>query len=292
MVIDLNDIIIDDEFQERHRSLTDEERQELMIQIERFGFREPLVVWQHHNILLDGHNRFDIWHLNYNGDEDHAPDVVEYAFADREQALEWIDKNQRARRNLTSNEMAVLRGREYQETKQDEHSRPNNKSASKNAVDTMTTANSKTSESLAAKHGVSEKQIRRDAKFAEAVDTIEKNVGKEAADEIVKSDKPPISRKQVQQIAQLPAEQQADALEHAKQKPKTRKEVTPRPVKRKTKPITGPTISVSQEHYQVLHVTLNKLRDEFENDPFDHGRSLKLIKKAVREFQHLTEVQP
>lgn len=215
MVIDLNDIIIDDEFQERHRSLTDEERQELMIQIERFGFREPLVVWQHHNILLDGHNRFDIWHLNYNGDEDHAPEVVEYAFADREQALEWIDKNQRARRNLTSNEMAVLRGREYREADKSPGKR--------NDLPTSCREVKLKVDEVAEKHGVSSRQIERDAKFAEAIETIEKNVGKAAADEIVKSDKPLVSRKQVQQIAELPAEQQAAALEQAKQKPKTTK---------------------------------------------------------------------
>lgn len=220
-VIDLANIIIDDEFQARHRELTSEERQELMIQIERFGFREPLVVWQHHNILLDGHNRLDIWHLTYNGDDDHAPEVVEYAFPDREAALEWIDKNQRARRNLTSNEMAVLRGREYQETKKSVGASTGNENASKNKSDTMSELN-QTSSTLAEKHGVSSRQIERDAKFAEAIDTIEANVGKEAVAEIVQSDKPPVSRKQVQQIAELPAEQQATALEQAKQKPKTK----------------------------------------------------------------------
>lgn len=213
-VIDLANIIIDDEFQARHRELTNEERQELMIQVERFGFREPLVVWQHHNILLDGHNRFDIWHTNYNGDDDHAPEVVEYAFPDREAALEWIDKNQRARRNLTSNEMAVLRGREYREADKSPGKRNDLVTSCHEVV-------SKENE-IASKHGVSPRQIKRDAKFAEAIDTIEANVGKEAVAEIVQSDKPPVSRKQVQQIAQLPAEQQATALEQAKQKPKTK----------------------------------------------------------------------
>ena len=59
------DIVIDDEFAELCPDLTDEERMGLMVALERDGYRDPLVVWQHKCILLDGHNRFDVYQLNH-----------------------------------------------------------------------------------------------------------------------------------------------------------------------------------------------------------------------------------
>jgi|SaaInlStandDraft_1057018.scaffolds.fasta_scaffold141844_2 hypothetical protein len=102
--------------------------------------------------------------------------------------------------------MAMLIGKEYQEKKQS-HGGKREKQ-----VDTMSTCSGKTSQTIAKKHGVTEKKVRRAAKFSKAVETIEKNVGKEATKELL-SNKPPISRKAVERVASQPPDKQEDAYE-------------------------------------------------------------------------------
>lgn len=47
----------------------------------------------------------------------------------------------------------------------------------------MSELNEKTPVTLSKKHGVSTRQIERDARFSEAIESIEKNVGKEAVND-------------------------------------------------------------------------------------------------------------
>lgn len=109
--------------------------------------------------LLDGHNRYEICtrlELPF--------DVHELRFKSREEAEDWIDKNQLGRRNLDARQMSLLRGRRYNRTKK----APDEAGALKGkGVDKMSTASE-----LAAEHGVNEKTIRRDGEFAEAVETL------------------------------------------------------------------------------------------------------------------------
>lgn len=60
------------------------------------GCLDPLVIWQGHGIVVDGHHRLDIC-------ERHGIpyEVVELAFDSREDVVVWIVDNQSARRNLT-----------------------------------------------------------------------------------------------------------------------------------------------------------------------------------------------
>jgi phage N-6-adenine-methyltransferase len=109
--------------------------------------------------LLDGHNRYEICtrlELPF--------DVHELRFKSREEAEDWIDKNQLGRRNLDARQMSLLRGRRYNRTKKQGE---RTDITSGQNVQKLTTA-----ESLAAEHGVDEKTIRRDGKFAEAVETL------------------------------------------------------------------------------------------------------------------------
>lgn len=74
------------------------------------GCRDPLVVWKGHGVLLDGHNRLQICEahgLSYKIKRKELPD--------RRAARIWIRDNQRARRNLTKSQLAVLAAKNAEE---------------------------------------------------------------------------------------------------------------------------------------------------------------------------------
>jgi phage N-6-adenine-methyltransferase len=158
------DIIVDAEFAALIPPLSAEERQQLEENIvEHGGARDPLVVWASKGTLtlLDGHNRYEICTrlgLPF--------DIHELRFKDRDEAEDWIDRNQLGRRNLDARQMSLLRGRRYNRAKKDAGGRAGRDFG----ADKMSTPN--TAEALAAEHGVDEKTIRRDGKFAEAVETL------------------------------------------------------------------------------------------------------------------------
>jgi hypothetical protein len=130
-------------------------------------------------------------------------------FASREDAHDWIIDNQLGRRNLVPAKASYLRGLQYRSKKTVGHGK---KSADQN--DTQNTA-----QRLAEKHGVGEATIKRDAEFSESVDEIEKNVPGAKRDAL--SGK--LTRAKVKEVAALPPEQQAAALEEkeADAKPKS-----------------------------------------------------------------------
>ena len=157
------DIKIDAEFAALIPPLSAEERQQLEENIvDHGGARDPLVVWASKGTLtlLDGHNRYEICTRL-----DLPFDIHELRFKSREEAEDWIDKNQLGRRNLDARQMSLLRGRRYNRTKKGHGERGPEKSGQN--VQSFSTA-----ESLAAEHGVNEKTIRRDGEFAEAVETL------------------------------------------------------------------------------------------------------------------------
>jgi len=155
------DIKIDAEFSALIPPLSTEERQQLEENItEHGGARDPLVVWASKGTLtlLDGHNRYAICTrlgLPF--------DIHELRFKARDEAEDWIDRNQLGRRNLDSRQMSLLRGRRYNRTKK---THGGQREASGQNV------HLKTAEALAAEHGVDERTIRRDGEFAEAVETL------------------------------------------------------------------------------------------------------------------------
>jgi N6-adenosine-specific RNA methylase IME4 len=103
------DIIVDAEFAALIPPLSDEERQQLEENItEHGGARDPLVVWASKGTLtlLDGHNRYEICTrlgLPF--------DIHELRFKARDEAEDWIDRNQLGRRNLTADSFNYLLGR-------------------------------------------------------------------------------------------------------------------------------------------------------------------------------------
>ena len=93
--------IIDPEFHALIPPLSEDERIQLEANIRAEGCRDALVVWG--EILLDGHNRFEICErlkIEYR--------TKEIELKDRAAAVEWIIRNQFGRRNLSAYQRAEL----------------------------------------------------------------------------------------------------------------------------------------------------------------------------------------
>ena len=107
-------LTIDQEFKALIPPLTTEERELLESSLKSEGCRDALVVWKDHNILIDGHNRYELCsksNLPYQ--------TIEREFETREDVIVWIARNQMARRNITqfSRDELALAIKEALETK-------------------------------------------------------------------------------------------------------------------------------------------------------------------------------
>lgn len=159
-------IKIDREFKNLIPALSPEEREQLQANIvEHGGARDPLVVWQRDDaddILLDGHNRYDICErlgLPY--------EVEHLEFNDRDEAADWIDRNQLGRRNLSKQDYKLLLGRRYNRANKGAGAPQGNDNRACVNVDKKPTLNT-TAKKLAKEHGVDEKTVRRAGKFQAA----------------------------------------------------------------------------------------------------------------------------
>lgn len=164
-------VIIDRDFQALIPPLQPDELDGLEKSILAEGCRDALVVWKETGILLDGHNRVSICKRHGIGWR-----VVERSFADREEASDWIDANQLGRRNLTPDQMSLLRGRRYNRAKKAHGVRGPEKMDQNDP--------SSTAEKLAKQHGVSAATIKRDGAFASAIEkarAVDPNIGQRIA---------------------------------------------------------------------------------------------------------------
>ena len=152
------EIKIDSEFRSLIPPLSKEERSQLEENIKQDGCRDPLVVWN--GLLIDGHNRYEICKASGIQFE-----TFEIELDDKQAAKNWILENQLGRRNLTPEQMSLFRGMLYNAA---------DKRQGKRTDLTLAQNEPKLSvaESLANKHGVSRETIKRDGKFAEAVETL------------------------------------------------------------------------------------------------------------------------
>ena len=173
---------IDPEFQSQIPPLTDDEFKQLEENILKEGkLLSPLIVWN--NTLVDGHNRYAILQKH--------PEIyfstMPLRFANREEALAWICKNQLGRRNLTPEQKKFLIGKQYSV----EHRKPggngNNQytATTQEAVqeelcqiDTIppTSAEASIRKQIAERNNVSESYVVRSEKFMRGVETMEQMV--------------------------------------------------------------------------------------------------------------------
>jgi hypothetical protein len=90
--------------------LAPEELSQLESNLLADGCRDPLVTWK--DTLLDGHHRLQICERH------NLPFKIKpIELRDEQAAMDWIDSNQLGRRNLTPDQMSLIRGRRYNRMK-------------------------------------------------------------------------------------------------------------------------------------------------------------------------------
>jgi hypothetical protein len=154
-------IIVYDVFKNMIPPLADEELAALEENILRDGCIDPLTVWAEHHILLDGHNRKAICDRHGIAYKVHA-----ISLPDRAAAADWIDAHQLGRRNLSPDQMSLLRGRRYNRMKLPRFGNRQRDVAGTAKHQTIT------ANLLAVEYGVSAATIKRDAQYAEAIDRL------------------------------------------------------------------------------------------------------------------------
>jgi len=145
--------------------LRDDERALLEQSVLVEGIRDPLVVWRRGDelILLDGHHRYELAQkhgLNFS--------VVEMEFGDESHAVQWVLRNQLARRNLTDEQRTIVIGRYYNMLKRAPH-RPADKGDKLSPL----AESGKTAEQVATVFGVDSRTVYRAAEFADAFEQLE-----------------------------------------------------------------------------------------------------------------------
>jgi hypothetical protein len=171
---------IDEELRSLIPPLSEEEYKQLEQNILQWGCLDPLKVWPVQDcddvILLDGHNRFAICsehNVNYA-----TEDIL---LIDRAAAIDWMIDQQLGRRNLSAEQVGYLRGKQYQQEKQ-EIANPDGVGGKSGKIvmgqnvpqqyDPNFQPHESTAAKLAKEHGVSDRTIKRDADYANAVDAI------------------------------------------------------------------------------------------------------------------------
>ena len=189
-------IVIDQEFKELLPALDKETYERLEANLLENGCRDALVLWG--DILIDGHNRYEICtkhEIPYK--------TVEKEFATREEALIWIISTQVSRRNLTPMQLSFYRGLHYHADKiiqgtKNQYSEQSEKP--QNGVFQNSTA-----KRLSEKYQVSKNTITRDAKIAEAIDTIGR-VSPEAKQKILAGEVA-MNKKELEELSFRPADE-------------------------------------------------------------------------------------
>jgi len=188
------EVRIDKEFQELIPGLAQNELELLEASLLAEGCRDALVTWD--GILLDGHHRHEICTRHGIEFETFEMQNIET----RQDAMDWIDRNQLGRRNLTPDQMSLIRGRRYNRVKKTVGN-PHDECAHNEPI--------RTAEKLAQEHGVSRETIKRDAKFASAVEQL-------GIESEVTAGNMPAPRKEIVQTARyLPEDATPEDIEEA-----------------------------------------------------------------------------
>ena len=145
--------------------LRDDERALLEQSVIAEGIRDPLVAWNRNGeyVLLDGHHRYQLAHkhgLTFS--------TIGLQFNSYEEAIQWVLRNQLARRNLTDEQRTIVIGRYYNMLKRAPH-RPADKGDKLSPL----AESGKTAEQVATVFGVDSRTVYRAAEFADAFEQLE-----------------------------------------------------------------------------------------------------------------------
>lgn len=172
-MLSLDQIIIDPEFRDELPVYDDDG---LADEIATDGWTdEPITVWLHHNILVDGHRRLAIWKAQ-GGD---GPQVREKHFASRDEALLWANKHQGNRRNETDEQRKYRIGRQYTLQKKVKGGYENvaagkDESNHQNDGSISDGENNVTAKRMAAELGIGQSTVERAERFSNAVNDLDK----------------------------------------------------------------------------------------------------------------------
>lgn len=274
----IDDIKIDNDFKTLCPGLTTDELRRLKANILKDGeFREPVVVWKSEEILVDGHNRHDVW-WNMSPAQRKAiepPRVLLKDFESREEAHNWIISNQLGRRNLDEKQKSYLIGKRYQSEKKNDKENLRRGAGPSDSPVRHSDGPGKTADQIASEVGKSPRQVERDAKFTEAVDTLAENIGPEVKSEILTSKE--ISKKKVMEIAKQPAEKQQAEFDRAMGRGKPSGGVTFNPTEwGGMEPVEDPVVPedvVTVHHVKEMQAQFNEVQ-----------KRATALKKAIEEL--------
>jgi hypothetical protein len=159
-------IIIKPEFRNLIPPLSDEEREQLTNSITADGCISPLIVWEGKNILLDGHNRYEIckeYEVEFA--------VKELHFDTESEVEDWMILNQLGRRNVSPDSASALRGRLYNVRKKSEGN-PTGRNQHTEELDQNDPVPQSTAELVAKETGVSTPTVKRDGKLVDALEKL------------------------------------------------------------------------------------------------------------------------
>ncbi len=110
-----NTLRIDNEFRDLLGSLGDEEREQLKANLQADGLRDSIIVWDEHETIIDGHNRYELCLLlGIPVDDDK---IIRLPFDSRADVMVWIFENNHGRRNMKRSDIDRLIGTLYNERK-------------------------------------------------------------------------------------------------------------------------------------------------------------------------------
>lgn len=195
---EMPDYVIMDEFRDLLPILNNDELVELEKSIKADGVRDPLVIWDEKNVIVDGHNRWKICQkLNI------VPPETRKSFKNEGEVSEWMMRNQLGRRNLTQDMFKYYIGKLYNTVKQKSE---NGVGGVREKMD-----GDQTAEKIAKQYGVSEKTVRRAATNANAIDRLEKIKGRMAKTKQLSGEKT-YTAPELAEIAKAPSEKVAEKL--------------------------------------------------------------------------------
>ncbi len=159
---------IDPDIQFLCRPLEEGERSALEKDIETHGCLQAIIYWEGQDIIVDGHNRYEI--CNRIGKPYECKPM---SFESKEDAMNWVIDHQLGRRNLSTDDISYLRGKRYITEKKVAH-RPSDKELHQSDG-----VPGETAKRIAEQTGVSQATIERDARHAEAIDKLREEVSED-----------------------------------------------------------------------------------------------------------------
>lgn len=188
----LNDeqqIKIEPQIKSRLWKLSETEYENLKQSIVVEGCRDALILWN--DILVDGHNRYSICKENL------IPFTTKQKeFSDLNEVLRWVDMNQLSRRNLTDEQRTIILGRISKM-----HKMPSGVKVGQNGLP------AKGQEKIAEELKVGLNTLKRAEKYVDAIDGIERNLGKDITEKILNRDIK-VTKEEVIKIGSLKPEEQ------------------------------------------------------------------------------------